>query len=252
MAIFTQNAEGGTNTTVVTPANSATSGSAFTAVETPLTYSTEFAAHGTLSYKSSSTASSYARWALSGDKKASLRLYVRTATATAQDYTFARFTIGGTAVVQVRLQGTNQLRILGATGTVLWTAPLAFPITSFTRVEVDMNVGTTTTDGTLNVAYYAGDSTTALGSQNLAGVNLGGASGTLDGLYVFKYGGTTSITSWIDDVELRTGADSTGFIGPWVSPAPSPAYRWSGSAYVPLNSYRWDGVAYVALDRATP
>lgn len=259
MTRLRNNLNGGTNNVGITTGNSGgASGDAFTAVEATALFSNEQSHSASLSMKPpSTTTTGLARWQASGDRTLAFRIYAYFTAAHAADYQFGQVLVinTSTAAATIMMQGTNLLRLRNNTTSLNpWTAASSFPLNQWVRIELLVNQGTTTSDGQLRIAYYLGDSTTAIEDSGwITGQNLRGDAGTINGVRFSKisantYGGN----AYYDDPGVNTGTDYAGFIGPELPPVVAPAYRWNGSAYVALDAYRWNGSAYVALDRATP
>lgn len=86
-----------------------------------------------------------------------------------------------------------------------------FPLSQWVRVEAVIKAGTTTSTGTLEYAYYLGDSLTAVHSYSSSVQN----TGITDPIQCrFGLNGTTAVpgTIWIDDPAVGDG--SSGFLGP--------------------------------------
>lgn len=249
---------GGTNNVGITTGNSGgASGDAFTAVEVAAVFSNEQSHSASLSMKPpSTTTTGLARWAASGDRTMAFRIYCYYTAAHVADYQFGQILAvnSSTAAATLMVQSTNLLRLRNNTTSVnVWTAANSLPLNQWVRIESLVNQGTTTSDGQLRMAYYLGDSTTAVEDSGwITAQNLKGDLGALNGVRFSKISANTySGSAYYDDPAVNTGTDYAGFIGPELPPVVSPTYRWDGTKYVALDSYRWDGAAYVALDRAT-
>lgn len=94
---------------------------------------------------------------------------------------------------------------------------------------------TTYTGPDTNRVFQGGTNTTLFGQDSNASVPAG----------TYTRSATASGTS-------GTSAQSLVALKAASTVLTSTAYRWNGTAYVPLDSYRWSGTAYVALDRANP
>lgn len=258
MVKIRNNFDGGTNGTGMTvPNTGGASGTAFTAVEVAATFSNEQSETPPLSMKPPTTAiTGYGRWTVP-DRNISTRLYLYTTTAHSADYNFLQFRDATSAVIlTIRINGANALRaFVTASAANAWTASGTLPLNQQVRVECLYEQGVANNDGRVRVAYFLGDLTTPIQDSGwITGQNFRGDVSATSSVYVGKIQTTAYPGSlYLDTVAVDTGVDYTGnFIGPDVPAAISPTYRWSGTAYVPLDTYRWNGTAYVALDRATP
>lgn len=164
----------------------------------------------------------------------------------------------GNGVILFRLTASNVLRLYKniAPTSNTWAPTTTMPINQWVRAEILVEQGTDTTNGRARAAIFANNSTTPLAESGwVTGLNLGAGTNTMAHIRFGKMGAGSNATGvYMDDLEIRTGADYTGtWIGPSVTPVVSTAYRWNAgtSAYVPLATYRWNGSAYVPLDRAT-
>lgn len=109
------------------------------------------------------------------------------------------------------------------------------------------------TTGAYEIRVRSGADDSLYGSA-LTGTNAGMvgtiATGTTSGSAGLRIGVAASFTSQalvldVDDVRFDDGGTSELPV-PSTS-TPSPAYRWTGSAYVPLDAYRWNGTVYLPL-----
>lgn len=126
---------------------------------------------------------------------------------------------GGTRSLTVGTNSTGHLVLQNGADATLSNgiAPSVFPTGAFYRIEVRGIVGTTTSNGTLQLAYFPVNSLTATyDTGTLTGVDVGTTNinvirwGKLTGAYATKY--------WADDMAYR--ADGTSFIGPQSIVAP--------------------------------
>lgn len=130
---------------------------------------------------------------------------------------------GATRLLTLQFQaGTGRLRVTDAAGASshVWTDTIAFPTEQQVRLEVFAEVGTTTGNGRVRVAYYAGDGLTALGDSTLlTNVNLGTENITVVrlGIGMNSPGGRTV---WVDSVMVED--EATGLLGPFTPQLPTP------------------------------
>lgn len=254
MARIRNSAEGGTNGTTVTVANSGGASGDAVAQVTNIVFDNTWAAHGLLSYRETPSTSSVLRWAIGSVTGVSIRTYVRlSATGTANLIRLSHNTDTTASVVLINT--LNRLRLNAKSSTSLWAGSIDLPINQTIRVEVFYTQGTTTSNGQAKIAYYLGDSTTPVEESPLiTTANFGGDIGPFTQVRIGSENTSVTQTTRHDDIAINTGSDSNGYVGPYVANA-SPTYRWNSgtSAYVRLDTYRWDAgtSAYIALDRPT-
>lgn len=115
------------------------------------------------------------------------------------------------------LDGSARIQVADSTSAVIATASSAVPTDTLIRIEVATTVGTTTSNGTIEVAYFLGHSMTPietiissstrnLNTAAITNCRLGSAS------YV-----ATSRTHWFDDFAVQEL--ESGWIGPSVTPS---------------------------------
>lgn len=228
--LIRNNFDGGTNGTGMTTGNTGgSSGDAFSAVEAAAIFSNEQKKSGTLSMKPSSAAvSSYGRWAV-GEKNIAVRMYVYMTAAHSADYNLLQFRSDTTTnIASVRMTGASNLRLyLHGSSSNAWTSTATFPLNQWVRVEVYIKMGTTTSNGEARIAYYLGDSTTAVqDSGALTGLNVRGDLTNTGHVFIGKTGsGAYGGNFYLDSVALNAGTDfpsGSGLIGPDLAPLATP------------------------------
>jgi hypothetical protein len=264
--LYTSNAEGGTHGTTVTAGNSGgASGTAFTAVAKGASSTVQFSnaqpAHGSLGYFLShvSGEASYFTWVPSGDATSSYaaREYIYFTGNPPGDEFIMQFRNGSTSVMTLSITSAGKLKCLNTAASAVYTSTASLSTGTLYRVEARIIKGTTTGDGTINVAFYPGDSTTPVETPfSSAAMNVG----TTD-IASVRFGRSSSIAQawscYLDDIALQTGA--TGLIGPTANAAPTAtitsnqtvAASASVSATViaadsdgTIASYAWTGTRY--------
>ena len=227
MTLFNQNCEGGTSGAVVSAANTTGTGN------TPINYvalgtgaSAVFdgtkAAHGVLSVKcdpgaSGSNITVDLSSGITATKQIAFRGYFYWTVQAVEDMHVIRLSQdgGGTRTASVHLNnGKLKLSDANGTATGVFTASAVAPLNQWVRVEVYASVGTTTSNGTLSMGVYLGDSTTPIDPVfTTTTANLG--TGTFNSVQTGK---TTASGNpnvfWIDDTAVNDAA--TGLIGPVV------------------------------------
>jgi len=219
MGIYKQDSEGNSNGAAVSVATSGSgSNVAFGNVNSGLTYSNAQAAHGTYSVSvPASVVHNGPNWpVLNGERTFAGRFYFYATGATSTDFVMLQLQVNGGLSARVLFQGTGKLRLTTTGAVQRWTSTNTYPLNQWVRVEFEGNIGTTASNGQIRILYYLGDSTTPVDqSAWITGIDLGGGSGSLEQIFVYKYGsGTLAGSLWEDDYEIRTGSDYNGLIGP--------------------------------------
>ncbi|MDB5181084.1 MAG: hypothetical protein JWO54_847 [Candidatus Saccharibacteria bacterium] len=219
MSIYKQDSENNTSGTAVATANSANgSNVGFGNVNAGLTYSNAQAAHGVNSISvPTSAALNGPNWPVStADRTFAGRFYVYATGLSSTDFILAQLQVNGGLSARVLFQGTGKIRLTTAGSVQRWTAAITYPLNQWVRIEFEGNIGTTASNCQIRILYYLGVSTTPVDQSTwITGIDLGGANGFLDQIYVYKYGaGTLAGSIWEDDLEYRTGSNYTGLIGP--------------------------------------
>lgn len=225
MSIIKQVFDQGTSGATITTGNSAGPNStAFTAV-TGMTFSNVQKAHGSLSGAlADNSSTNQLRYAMGGVRKVAFRHYRHAGIAAAADHFMIRLhnSSDDSSALTILLNGANTLRINTKT-TNVWTASAAIPLNAFVRLEGYVQQGVANNDGIINFAYYLGDSTTAIQEVTLTAQNLGGDISDLGNFRAGKLSGDVlGGIEYLDSLEIRTGADATGLIGPFTEPLATP------------------------------
>lgn len=221
MAGFTNTFEGGTDNTDITAANSGgISGTAIasTAKNTGTTLQFSSAqARGAFSLRISYalSAAGYAIWNWSSSLRTVIRFYVFYENTF--DTTFMEFTTIRSAsanVAKVGLNGsTHALVVQNSANTAVASSPYPLQVNSWYRFEIGLTVGTTTTNGRIEFAYYDNDSvnpiwsydsgaTVNTGTATFATIRIGGSNGP----------STQTLKVYYDDLSVQEL--TSGFIGP--------------------------------------
>lgn len=222
MAIIQNSAEGGTNGTTVTTGNSGgTSGTAFAQVTITgaptCAFSSAVKAHGSLAYHLSGVSGDVAKLYLgsTASSAAAVRVYMYLTSLPSAAQTLVQTQDSAFAApVNININGTNNLFITNAAGSTVYTAPSALAAATWYRLELQTVKGTTTSNGTISFQYYAGDSTTALGSFTSSTTNTG-TNNSLR-LVVGKQNSTPTLDAYFDDLAYDTTSTP---IGVYTAPA---------------------------------
>lgn len=192
----------------------------------PITFSNVQAAHGTLSYRILPTAGqeSFFIWSRAATSAMAARFYVYFTGFPGSLEEFGQLTttdaVSFTSLARLVFTPTNNLRVLDSTGANLWTSSSPMAINTWYRFEIYGALGGTATTGTIQAAYYALDSTTAIDSFSTTSANLGTAN--FGYLRIGKIGSSSWNTAmYVDDIAQQQQA--SGLIGPYTAPPAAPA-----------------------------
>ena len=213
----------GTHDVAITTGNSGAGGStAATAVTSGIYFSTARSVVGSSSARIDGTLGSTVtlRYALGGVRKVAARMYVYLTAVDFDILTFAHAT--DTTAFNVRLVSTGTLRFLQKGGVTVWTSTSPLPLNQWVRVELYVQQGTAANDGSAQIAYYLGNSTTPVEAPStFTGLNLGGDLGALTQMRAGKTSTPAASQFWLDSLAWNTDSDATGLIGPPVNSAPT-------------------------------
>jgi hypothetical protein len=238
------NAEGGTNGTAVTTANSGgASGTAFDSLgsgaTTTLTFDNTHAAHKSLSYKilvGTTNNNSFLTWttSLTGSSVTQVwfRVYLYLTANPSSTLRIIGARNGSTTRGNIAINSSGKLLLLNAAASILKTSTASVPLNQWFRIEGyilgDASVG----QMEVKLFSTAMDEDTADETQTTTALqNTGGSITRID------FGNPSSLASytfWADDV----AASSTGYIGPVVT----------GTGAVKLKKQRLSGAVYDELD----
>lgn len=243
----------GANGTTVTAANTNGNGTVLDNATAGMQYATSQKHGGSTALAFTDTAqAAYVSWTTT-DVNIAMRAYFRFGAANSGG-NFNLLTVtnaAGNELVTLRVNAANSIRMYSnVTPATPWAPTFTMPIGQWVRVELLFEQGTSSTTGRLRAALYADNSNTPLADSGwLAGLNLGGGAAVPQRARYGK-GATGSVGPgvFMDDLAIATGADyAAAFIGP-VPSTHTGAYRWTGTAYVPMVPYWWTGSGYVRLD----
>lgn len=217
MVALRNTAEGGSNTTAVTAANSGgASGTAWNSVNlATFTFATAAAMHGALGYRQANpgTTTPYLRWDATATDLAAVRFYFRMSALPGVAVEVCSFRNGSSLVFsQFQVSSTNALQLsIGGPG-VVFTSSAALLANTWYRFEA----GFDRANRNYRVAYYLGDSTTAVQDT---GVTNSGATTWTNQFAQARFGKTSTASvaaTWdYDDIAVETG--SASLIGPATS-----------------------------------
>lgn len=148
---------------------------------------------------------------------------------------------GGVAMT-VNMTTGDQIMIANQAGVTQYTSTATFSFDTWVRLEVAMTVGSTSSTGSADFAFYLGDSTTPIESISLTSQNFGTTA-----IAVMRLGssaGQVTQTWYHDDYSWDTNLAS-GFIGPSVTAASGDIKVYNGTAWVAKPMKVWNGAAWV-------
>lgn len=234
MTLYQNSFEGGTDGTNVTTGNSGgASGDAFSAVNATVKFATAAALHGSMGGRFTG-GSGWVKWTASSSAFA-LRFYMKlpaSAPSGGDAYIATMPTAAGYAGT---LSVDSSKRIsLSSDADIVFTSAALSSGTVY-RIEVAIQKGTTTSNGTLRFGYYVGDSTTPVETVYSSTAQNTGTNNYPDyavGDCYQSWGSVAYID--FDDLALQTG--TTDFIGP-VSSGTTPvsntnAQSWAVQAQI--------------------
>lgn len=238
---LTQNTlEGQTAGVAVTKANSAASGAAFTAITQAsgavIEYTDASPMHGTRCLHFLPVTGGGAAVVLGGYNAASgvSFFYIKFGTMPAATTMMGQLVnTAGATMAKLYVNGSGRL-VVNDSAATLFTAAAATAMTAGTwyRWEAEVIAGTSTTNGTVSVAVYVGDSTTPLASFTSTTANTGTVN-YANAQFGKTDNGTFASDFWIDDLGQNDGA--TAFNGPTSSGSSTPALAGGSLSVTPLN-----------------
>lgn len=222
MAIITNSAEGGVDGTTATTGN--TGGASGDAVDTvnlnggDIEFDLAQSSHGVYSYlvQPASGAITELRWNYTATTSVLLSFYVRIDSAFSIASTVAQVRNASSTAASIQVNtSTMRFRVQDTAGTSLHNSNTILPDTWY-RCELRVIRGSSSSDGTIEFAYYLADSATPV---QAAYSNLAANAGTTD-LTNVRLGrpsaGTTDVTNlWVDSIQVLTGTDTPVLGVPW-------------------------------------
>lgn len=239
-------------------ATNATSGSSASSLGGGTTvYAAAAKAHGSFGIAITNVASSqtYRRWPMSAASNTGQLSFVVQYLNPGTNLDFAAVVnAAGNRRLSIRVTNTGSVVILDAAGTSN-TLVAAGVVTVGTKIRIAVEfVGGSTTASSVSARAFIESIAGKWDSPIGTAVSVTNANLNTDAMVGFEFGVMTAIASVVtvrgDTIQLNDGAGSR-IPAYTTAPAITPvAYRWSGSAYVPLNLYRWNGTAYLLLTEA--
>jgi hypothetical protein len=122
------------------------------------------------------------------------------------------------SVTKVGIDGSNKFVVQDAAGSTKFTTTAALTAATLYRCELQINTGTTTTDGTINMQLFAGDSTTAIQSY-ASGAAVNAGAGTT--IIRTQLGNNDSVTIDVTFDDIKTVTGTMTAVGPVGNVAPT-------------------------------
>jgi hypothetical protein len=229
MTLLQNTLEGGTNATTITTGNSGgASGNAFHAIVGACTYDTTRAAHGTMSAKLTPTSGAACNIKYGAQSGGSMlastspaaRVYAYFTANPSSEYTFLRADDASNAIrFRINISAAGKLIVStndGTSTTTRWTSTQSVPLNQWVRIEIRAVIAAGT-GGSIECAFYVGDSTSPVDSFTVSGINTG--ANAVQSIQFGKYGSDTTATAfWLDEIAVNTSTSS--FIGPVANAVP--------------------------------
>jgi len=218
MTRYSNSFDGGTTSVAISPANSGGgSGTAFDGVNATgaatVLYDNTHSAHGSLAaeFSPASDGLAFVYWNLTAANRVAAHIYMYV-TKNEQLGRILWFGVNGsTRIASLTVNPSGTVRIEDQTGSAgIHDTTATLTPNAWTRLEIDVTVGTTTSNGVINFAMYAGDSTTPTDTFTTSTANLG--TTTIGRVQTGAYTSVTASPFWIDDFAVDNAP--TGFIGP--------------------------------------
>ncbi|WP_431279884.1 hypothetical protein [Leifsonia poae] len=259
MTSGSNNFEGGSNGVAITNANSGgASGTAFdSAFGAGFLYSASDATQGTMGASVAGGTFGAGQWNLPNSTKfsAKMKFTPKASPATSDAHLMRAHNGSGGRLFTVHINTAGKLRVDDAVGTSgVFTFSNVLAANTTYRLEAYVVAGTTTSNGTIKVAYYTGNSTTPVESTYLNSAANVGAASNFTSLYMGKYTNTAEAYGF-DEFAFDTSL--TDFIGvgtttpPMVSTPPNQNVAVSAavtaavvasSSSGTISSYAWSYV----------
>lgn len=245
----TNNAEGGGDGVTVSLANSGgASGTAWdviNAVGGTMEFSAAAKSHGSLGYLVTPASGGLGlfRWVGFNALSGVARTYYTCVNlpASGGESVLSFFTSTGTALINVEINSSGNYILYTPPNGNIWVSTNTAQAGD--RIEFSFTVGTTTSNGSYNLAIYRGDATTPIETTSSTTANLGTTN------WDRVQFGKTSTSTWtgtyyFDDMAASSG--TTTFFGPaTAAPSTLGSFVWNGTSWVQATPYLWNGTAWV-------
>lgn len=178
-------------------------------------YSNTHAAHGALAAKLTAAAAgdrATIGWIVWNAATLTFSVYVYWAAYPSGAMDWITIRNGTTNAAKVQIWADGKIRVVNAGGSTIKTFAAAIGTGSWIRIELSVTKGTTTSNGQIKVAYYAGDSTTATDSYDSGAATDAGTTNLVTAHLGMLTGGTVTGEFWCDSMR---GVDTAGPLGAW-------------------------------------
>lgn len=228
MAIYRHSGQGGTDEDAVTVANSGgDSGDPWDGVNkgagSAVDYDSAQAAHGTIGYRFIPASSQVAelRQNVPSVSQVLASIYMRIPSAFSVLSSFLQVRDSSQTIMNLALGTDRRVRVIDDANSTIFTSSASSPlaVNLWNRIECRVVPGPTGASGTIELAYYVGDSTSAIEVFSSSTVNAG--TNPVNNLRFGRTSGATTDTTtfWMDSLQIATAADaaSLGLVWPAVS-----------------------------------
>lgn len=123
----------------------------------------------------------------------------------------------GASAARIGISATNKFTVTNAVGALINTFANTFAVNTWYRLEVVATPGSTTTNGTINAAYYADNSATAIEAYS-SGAVVNAGTAVLTEYRAGKLSASVAVNAQFALFGVNNGA--TSFIGPYAAAAP--------------------------------
>ena len=220
MTFRTNTAAGGTIGAAATISNTGgASGDAFdnADVDSAVWEFSATAAHGGIGYRvQGNTFNAFFSWnsaSFTPSLMMAQRFYVRFPAAPSVATQIMQLRNSAGQACGLNLTTTRTLQLTNAPGTGIWNGASVLAVDTWYRVELATQAGTTTSNGTVNLAFYALDSTTAIETFTASNANLGTTV-----LSDVRWGKSSSSGIWEGFFDsIKIDSSSTTFLGPHIT-----------------------------------
>lgn len=224
MAILRNSGQGGTDGLAVTTANSGgDSGDAWAVVTkgagSAIDFDTAQAAHGTVGYLITPASGQVTEFRQNFTDAFQLLVsfYMRIPSAFTVTSSIVQIRNAAGTIANLNLTTTRRIQVVDDANATVFTSASGTPMATNTwyRIELRVVPGTTTSNGTIQFAYYVGDSTVAVETFSDTTSNTG-----TDPITNCRFGRTSGATAdvtahWMDSFQMASDADGSSLVLVW-------------------------------------
>lgn len=225
-----------------------------------IAFSNAQSSHGSLSYRVQPTSGAVSAfsWMSLGTSSAAVRVYAYFTSLPPSSTEFVQFRTApnGTYVpiAGISLRSAGNISFTDSTSAIVWTSAATISLNTWYRFELKATIGGTATTGSLEGAYYALDSTTAIDSFSSSAITLG-----TENFSLVRFGKLNTSTwadvFYLDGVAVTQAASA--LIGPYTAPVTpavydglAPSRGWGADLAAPSAADR-DGVSFLSTAVST-